>query len=112
MPFSDLFNDFKSQVVSNAGAQARNTLKDFVVIAEDDANAFLISSEEKLKRWAGMLAEGQLTKLEFSALVDSQKGLAVLNGLAHAGIAAAALQRFRDSLIDIVLDAAFKTFLP
>ena len=112
MSSGDLFDAFKSQVISNAGALAKDTLKDFITLAEDDAKAFLISSEEKLERWTGMLAEKQLTKLEFSALVDSQKGLAVLNSLAHAGIAAAALQRFRDSLIEIVLDAAFATFLP
>ena len=112
MSFGELFTDFQNQVVSNAGVLAKDTLKDLVAIAEDDAKEFLVSSEEKLKRWTEMLADERLTKLEFAALVDSQKGLAVLNGLAHAGIAAATVQRFRDGLIDIVLNAAFKTFLP
>jgi hypothetical protein len=70
----------------------------------------LKETEDKLKRWTGMLAKGELTKLEFTALVDSQKGLATLGELTHLGIAAATLQRFRDGLIDLVINAAFKTF--
>jgi hypothetical protein len=59
-----------------------------------------------------VLAKNQLTKAEFTALIDSQKGLATLSLLAHKGIALATLQRFRDGLIDLIINAAFKTFIP
>jgi hypothetical protein len=57
-----------------------------------------------------MLAKQQISKAEFTALVDSQKALAALSALTHAGIATATLQRLRDGLIDLVISAAFKTF--
>ena len=90
---------------------AVGSLKDLAKLAEDDAKDFLQNSAAKLQRWTSMLAGQQITKAEFTALVESQKALAQLNALTHAGIAAAALQRFRDGLIELVIDAAFKTFL-
>jgi hypothetical protein len=105
------FSEFESGVVSGAKDLAVGTLKDLVNVMEDDANAFLKSSADKLKRWTGMLGKEEITRAEFTALVESQKALASLEGLTHAGIAAASLQRLRDKLIDLVVDTAFKTFL-
>ncbi|MEH2513611.1 Ulp1 family protease [Nitrobacteraceae bacterium AZCC 1564] len=106
------FSEFEEGVLSGAKDLAVGTLKDLATIIEDDANAFLKSSAEKLKRWTRMLAKEQITRAEFTALVESQRALATLEGLTHAGIAAASLQRLRDKLIDLVIDTAFKTFLP
>ena len=89
----------------------KTTLRGFITEAQNDAKDFVKETEEKLRRWTDMLAKGQITKLEFTALVDSQKGLANLDLLTHAGIAAATLQQFRDGLIDLIINAAFKTFL-
>lgn len=104
------FGDFEKAVLSGAKDLAVGSLKDLAKLAEEDAQDFLKSSAQKFQRWTAMLASQQLTKAEFAALVDSQKALAKLDALAHAGIAAAALQRFRDGLIELVIDAAFKTF--
>src|SRR2546429_9056761 len=105
------FDDFQSGVINGAKDLAGTALKDFVTQAESDARDFMSEAQIKLQRWTGMLAEGKLTKLEFTALVDSQKGLAALNSLTHLGIATARLQRFRDGLIELVINTAFKTFL-
>jgi hypothetical protein len=104
------FGDFEKAVLSGAKEFAVGSLKDLTKLAEDDAQAFLKSSAQKLQRWTTMLASQQITKAEFAALVESQKALAQLDALTHAGIAAAALQRFRDGLIELVINAAFKTF--
>ena len=105
------FGDFESSVISGVKDLAETTLKGFITQAQTDAEDFLRQTQEKLKRWTGMLDRGDLTKVEFTALVDSQKGLATLNGLTHLGITAATLQRFRDGLIDLVINSAFKTFV-
>jgi hypothetical protein len=106
------FSDFENGVVNGAKSLASSTLKDFLTQAEQDAKDFLQETAEKLERWTGMLAAGDLTKLEFTALVDSQKGLATLDALTHLGISAATLQRFRDGLVELVINTAFKVFLP
>ena len=72
-------------------AGEETTLRGFITEAQNDAKDFVKETEEKLRRWTDMLAKGQITKLEFTALVDSQKGLANLDLLTHAGIAAATL---------------------
>ena len=104
------FEDFEKAVLSGAKNLAVGSLKDLTGLAEQDAQDFLTSSAQKLQQWTTMLASQQITKDEFAALVDSQKALATLDALADAGAAAAALQRFRDGLIQLVIDAAFKTF--
>ena len=105
------FSEFESGVVTGAKELAAGTLKDLAGVIQADANAFLKSTALKLNRWTTMLSKEEITRAEFTALVESQKALASLEGLAHAGIATASLQRFRDQLIDLVVDVAFKTFL-
>jgi ABC-type ATPase with predicted acetyltransferase domain len=65
-----------------------------------------------LRRWTRELRDNELTKAEFADLVKGQKDLAQLAALTQAGLALAALQRFRDGLMKLVIDTAFKTFLP
>ena len=105
------FDDFKNAIVDGAQALATSTLSGLGAQAGSDARDFLRRTDAKLERWTKMLAKGDLTKLEFKTLVESQEGLAALNALTQAGIAAAALQRFRDGLIDLVVKSAVKTFL-
>lgn len=106
------FSDFEDAVIGGAKDLATSTFKDFVTQAEEDAKDFLTETAKKLEKWTAMLQRGDLTKLEFTSLVESQKGLATLNALAHEGQTLATLQRFRDGLINVVVNAAFKTFLP
>lgn len=106
------FDDFFAVVVSGSKGLAEQTLQGFVAQAKDDTRNFLNQSKQQLQQWTTQLALGQLSKLEFEVLVGGLKDLAALRALTQAGIAAAAIQRFRDALITLVIDAAFKTFLP
>lgn len=105
------FDNFKADILQEIGPLATSTFKDFANEAQQDVTAFLQQSAAKLERWTGMLARGDLTKPEFTVLVESQKGLLTLHALTQEGIALATLQRFRDKVIDIVISAAFKAFL-
>jgi hypothetical protein len=105
------FEDFIDVIKSGVKDLAKSTLKDFVDRAEEDFESFVESAKEDWKRWTTMLANGQLSMLEFEGLVRGQKDLAVMHALTEAGIAATRIQRFRDGVIALVIDTAFKTFL-
>ena len=107
-----VFSDFEKAVLSGAKSLAQGTFKGFVTEAENDAKSFLKQSEADLKQWTSELASGELTKDEFTDLIEGEKDLAELDALTQAGRALADLQRFRAGLVQLVLDAAFKTFLP
>jgi hypothetical protein len=105
------FDDFAKAIVSGSEALAKNTLQGFVDDARDDAKAFLEKNKGDLSRWTKMLIEQHMTKAEFSDLVRGQAALVELHALTEAGIALTRLQQFRDGLIDLVIDTAFKTCL-
>jgi len=105
------FDDFVSEVKSGAKDILQPLAKDLTKQAVDDTRAFLDKTEKDLKRWAGMLAIGELTKLEFKDLVRGQKALLKLHSLTEAGIAATKIERARTRLVNLVIDTAFKIFL-
>jgi hypothetical protein len=105
------FDDFKGAVLDGAEDLARQLFQDSVVAARDDVSDFLAAAQDDLVRWTKQLREGKLTRKQFGSLVRGQKDLATLAALTQAGRAAASLQRFRDGLIDLVVNKAFSTFL-
>src|SRR3954453_22081138 len=106
-----LFDKFADEVASGAQGLAKATLKGFINEAKSDALDFIKQAADDLKNWTGMLAKGELSKVEFGSLGEGQKDLAHLGALTQAGIALARLDRFRDALVNLVDTAAFKTFL-
>ena len=106
------FSDFENAVVAGVKDLAKGSLKDYLQQAQDDAKDYLVKSRQKLALWTAALASGDLSGLEFEGLVNSEAGLAAMEGLKQVGIAAADIQRFRDALIKLVIDSAFKAFLP
>jgi hypothetical protein len=105
------FNDFIGTVIDGVRDIAIDDLAGFVADAEDDARAFVANAELKLRRRTEMLASGELTPGEFEDLVRGQVDLAVLFALTEAGVAAARLERFRQDLIELVVNKAFAFFL-
>jgi len=106
------FDSFIDVVKDGIGDLAKETLKSAIEQAKDDAEAFLKRSANDLKRWTGMLATGELSKDEFESLVKGLKALAKMHALTQAGISIARINRFRNAVINLVLNAAFDTFLP
>lgn len=105
------FDDFLDAVRTGVGSLAKDTLKGAVNQAKADAEAFLKRSEEDLKRWTKLLATGELSKDEFEGLVKGLKSLAKMHALTLAGISIIKINRFRNAVINLVIDAAFKAFL-
>ena|ERR1700730_6795185 len=105
------FDAFLEAVKNGVTNLAKQTLKDGVDDAKADLNDFEIKAKEDWKRWTVALANGQMSQSDFEGLLKGQAALAQMEALTAAGIAAARIQRFRDAVINIVIDSAFKVFL-
>ena len=106
------FDEFRDAVITGAEALAKRSLKDLVNEATADSKAFLEKSADDMQRWAGLLAAKQLTKQDFTDLVQAKKAVAEMHALTRAGLALSAIERFRTGLINLVIDTAFKIFVP
>jgi hypothetical protein len=106
------FDGFGKAIRGGVVNIAKGDLKNFLTQAKGDADQFLTATKEDLKTWTKQLADGDLTKDEFEFLVRGKEDLAAMHALTEAGIAAVQIQAFRDALIDLVIDTAFKVFLP
>lgn len=105
------FDDFRAAVADGARELGRDVLEGLGDEARADAEAFLARTESDLRRWTKLLAAGELTEEDFADLVAAKKALAEIHALRQAGLARARLERFRARLVNLVIDAAFDTFV-
>jgi hypothetical protein len=106
------FDEFYDLVRGGVVDITKGDLKQFLQQGKADADQFLQSLQSDLKDWTKQLANGDLSKDEFDFLVRGKADLAEMHALTQAGIAAVRVQQFRDALIDLVIDSAFKVFVP
>jgi hypothetical protein len=93
-------------------AALRTALEDLVeaqwqqvkAAALKDGKAFLEQTRADLERWTQLLAAGSLTPEEFAFLVQAKKDLAALEALKQRGLAKARLTRFRNALLDTLVN--------
>lgn len=105
------FKDFLDTLTERIGSLAVGSLKDFKNAITKDGKAFLEKARQDLERWTALLEAGQLTRDDFEWLVKGKKDLAELAALKQAGLAKARLDKFRDSLIEVVIGTAVEKFL-
>ncbi|WP_187430853.1 hypothetical protein ROLI_016040 [Roseobacter fucihabitans] len=105
----DAWDVFGATVQKGAGDLAKNLFSDWQEPAKQDAAEFIELARDKLPKWTRALAQGHLSKNEFSLLLRSLEGLAELNALKAKGIAKQKLEQFRMGLISIVVNAALAT---
>ena len=105
------FDEFLDVLKKNIEELAEKSWKDYRQAAIDDGEEFLNQCKEDLRRWTKLLAEGQLTQDDFEWLIQSQKDLAEVKALTQAGLTLIRLDRFRNALIDLVIETAFDVFL-
>lgn len=108
MSNSDEFNDAIEDGVKEL---SKRILKGFKEEALADAKAFLDASKEDLHRWTKLLSEGKLSEDDFEWLVLGRKDVVELHALKQSGLALVRLDRFRNALIDLVIDTAIDVFL-
>ena len=100
--FNKIFNDMKDQL----GAEAETDLKGFADQGKQDAQAFLDQSRSKLEKWMQLLADKQIDQDEFAWLVESQKAAAQMEALRKANAGSMQIEKFRDSVFQITINAA------
>ena len=105
------FDDFVEAIEEGVKELAKKTLKGFKDEAITDAKAFLEASKEDLQRWTKLLAKGELSQDDFEWLVMGRKDVAELHALKQSGLALVRLDRFKNALLDLVIDTAFDVFL-
>lgn len=106
-----IFENFIKKIEAGIVSLAENTIKDFGKEALEDSKDFLKKTEEDMKRWTKMLVSGDLTQEDFKDLVLGKKDLLEMYSLKKAGLALVEIDRFRASLIDLIVDTAFGEFL-
>lgn len=105
--FEALFDTLKDEVADLAETHLQAMRDEAIQDGED----FLHRTQDDLKRWTRLLAEGKLSRDEFESLVRGQKDLAEMEALKQAGLAAAQAKHFRDALIDRIISTASRVLL-
>jgi hypothetical protein len=100
--FNKIFDDIKQQVA----AQANTDLKEFSDQGKQDAQAFLDQSRDRLQKWMQLLADKQIDEDEFGWLIESQKAAAQMEALRKANAGSMQIEKFRDSVFQITVNAA------
>ncbi len=100
MDFEALLKDIEREAAAAAreivGAHARAAVK--------DSREFLLRIRADLERWTRMVAAGQMSEADFRSLVEGSKGVAEMHALRRRGEALAAIGRFQDRVIAIIID--------
>jgi len=105
------FNDFLAALREGLKQLAGQAIQDYRAAAIKDGEAFLRKTRADLERWTKALAKGQLAKADFEWLLQGKKDLAVMEALKQEGLALVEVDKFRSSLVDLVVNTAFKVFL-
>ena len=107
-----IFETYLEALKEGIAVLGKEMLSEAIDQAKEDGEAFLMEAREDLKKWTRQLAKGELSRTEFEALVRAKKALFEMRALTQAGISLTRIQRFRDSLIDLVIDTAFEVIVP
>ena len=105
------FDDFTNALNDEIRDLVKKDWSDFKTAAENDARAFLATTEADLKRWANLLATKALTLDDFKFLVAAKKETAEAVALQQAGLAKVRLDKFTTGLIATIVTVATKVFL-
>lgn len=105
------FDNFIEAIEEGIKELAKKTLKGFKEEAVSDTRDFLEASKDDLHRWTNLLAKGELSQDDFEWLVMGRKDVAELYALKRAGLALVRLDRFKNALLNLVIDTAFDVFL-
>lgn len=105
------FNDFVSTLKSDLLEFAKENLDEYKDEILKDGNAFIERTREDLIRWTEGLAAGALSKADLEFLLKGKKDLAQMEALKQLGLSKIRISKITNSIIDVVVGSAVKTFL-
>jgi hypothetical protein len=82
--------------------------KDAVLAA---SQAFIDDSEEDFNKWTRQVAEGEMSVDDLAFLVKGKADLAMVNWHTQIGLTKVAVDKFRQSLLDLIKSTAIDVFL-
>jgi len=83
---------------------AKSSFTDLLSAAITDGKNLLITLKDDLTRRTQLLAEGKITKEEFSVLVLADKDLTEMDALTQAGLALAKIDVFKQGIFKLIIE--------
>jgi hypothetical protein len=105
------FNDFVSTLKNDLLDFAKENLEEYKDEILKDGTLFIEKAKSDLERWTEGLATGALSKADFEFLLKGKKDLAQMEALKQLGLSKIRITKITNSIIDVVVGSAFKTFL-
>jgi hypothetical protein len=105
------FNDFVSTLKNDLLDFAKENLEEYKEELLKDGTLFIEKAKSDLERWTEGLASGALSKGDFEFLLKGKKDLAQMEALKQLGLSKIRITKITNSIIDIVVGSAVKTFL-
>jgi hypothetical protein len=102
------FKKIIEEILKEIESLAEGTFKEHKDKAFKDGKSFLDKIEDDLERFSNLLAKGELKAEEFKWLVRSKKDLAEMALLKQAGLAVVKIDKFKDSLLDLIIGRFLK----
>jgi hypothetical protein len=96
--FNSAFNTLKTGVINLAETE----LKNYVAQASKDGQALLDSMKNDLQTWTQQLANGQITKDDFTFNVLSEKDSLEMAALEQAGLAEIQVDQFKADVMTLI----------
>lgn len=105
------FDEYLSSVVTEARKLLDSSVSRGRKEAREILETHIANSRERLQRWTRLLANGEITKREFTLLVNSQVTLGKMRLRTVRVIGKRAALDLRNSLRALFVDKAFEIFL-
>ena len=105
------FNEFLSTLKEDLLDFAKENLEEYKDELLKDGNEFVKKTKKDLERWTEGLASGDLSKADFEFLLKGKKDLAEMEALKQLGLSKIKVSKITNSVIDVVVGSAVKTFL-
>jgi len=105
------FNDFVSTLKNDLLDFAKENLEEYKNELLKDGTLFIEKAKSDLERWTEGIASGALSPADFEFLLKGKKDLAQMEALKQLGLSKIRITKITNSIIDVVVGSAVKTFL-
>jgi len=105
------FNDFVSTLKNDLLDFAKENLEEYKDELLKDGTLFIEKAKSDLERWTEGLASGALSPADFEFFLKGKKDLAQMEALKQLGLSKIRITKITNSIIDVVVGSAVKTFL-
>jgi len=96
--------EFLYSLKDDAGVLAKDAIKDTIILAKNDSEAFLKRQGEKLELYTEQIASSKITKAQYEGYVRDLVALTEMHALKMDVAAKARAQKFANDIKDLVID--------